>query len=294
MSQQQITQIAIENLDPHPHNPRGQVDPEAPATLELVESIREQGIVQPLVVVPQRAAGAKWKIERYTVVCGHRRRIAAPLAGLSEVPCIVRDLEPIQQEEVMLTENLQRDDLTLYQEALAFKRILDGGVKQSDLARRIGCAAARIQQRLKILELTQPVQLMFNSYDLPVTAAPLLLQIDKPERQERLAQMVASRRLTILKFKEMVEKMERAGETRKPGDGRSSAAKAAKKAALYTRKDAVRDLEAQIGTILTYADLLTALKTVCKKCGLENHPETCNACPLPELIGNLVRGGGRA
>src|SRR5262245_47778192 len=160
MQQPQVQLIALATLDPHPNNPRGPVDP---ATVEeLASSIREKGILEPLIVVPVRNAGQAWKIERYLTVAGHRRRVAAQLAGLAEVPAIVRDLGPAEQEEVMLVENLQREDLTLLQEAKAFRRLADQyGLTGADVARRTGVEKTRVQQRLAILKLSVAAQSLF-------------------------------------------------------------------------------------------------------------------------------------
>src|SRR5262245_15259090 len=134
MTQPQIKLIALDLLDPHPNNPRGPVDPTS--VEDLAASIREKGILEPLLVAPARKSGQNWKIERYVTVAGHRRRAAAELAGLVEVPAIIRDLLPAEQEEVMLVENLQREDLTLLQEARAYQRLqTQHGVTMADLAR---------------------------------------------------------------------------------------------------------------------------------------------------------------
>jgi ParB family chromosome partitioning protein len=105
---QAVRLCPVDLLFPHPHNPRGEVDP---ATVqELADSIREKGALEPLIVVPHPE-----KPEGYLVVAGHRRRAASILLGLAdldEVPVIVRDFTPVEQEEVMLAENIQREDLS--------------------------------------------------------------------------------------------------------------------------------------------------------------------------------------
>lgn len=286
--------IPLDLLDPHPHNPRGPVDPDS--VQELADSIREKGIVEPLIVVPVRGRGTQWKIERYTVIAGHRRLAAARLAGLAEVPAIARDLSPIEQEEIMLVENLQREDLSLLQEARAFQRLIDGGMSQMDVARKLGIGSSRIQQRITILKLPAAIQEMFDQGELPITAAPLLTKIESIDRQERLAQMVASRRLTVPKLEEMVDREIERVETDKAVEKSRSNGKEKRRAMgpveIYTRADAVRDLESKNGKALTFADLRCALEDTCEKCGMEEHPMICNGCPLPQLINNLVKRGG--
>jgi ParB family chromosome partitioning protein len=291
---QQITLIPIDQLDPHPHNPRGAVDPES--VQELAASIKEKGILEPLIVVPVRSSGQQWKIERYTVVAGHRRLIAGRLAGREEVPAIVRELTPIEQEEIMLVENLQRQDLTLLQEARAFKRLLDQGMIQSEAARKLGLAQGRIQQRLCILKLPESVQKMYDLNELPITAAPLLIKIESIDRQERLAQMIAARRLTVPKLEEMVAKAIEAEQvtaqvdrSRNGNRNGNSNREVRKPVDLFTREHAVRALEDLNGTTLTYNDLLKAFDGICERCGMKQHPEICTACPLPQLIHSLVK-----
>src|SRR6266498_441023 len=292
MAQQQIQMIPIDLLDPHPNNPRGPVDP---ASVEdLAASIREKGILEPLLLAPVRNRAQNWKIDRYVTVAGHRRRAAAKLAGLVEVTAIVRDLSPAEQEEVMLVQNLQREDLTLLQEARAYKRLMEQhGLPQTDVARRTGIDKARVQSRLSILKLPEALQGIFEGRDMPITAVPLLLKIEHPDRQERLAQMIFSRKLTVPKLKEMIEKEAEAKETDQAVEksrGKKPARQEARRAeAFYSRRDAVADLERLNGATLKYSDVLAALNRVCNNCGMGAHNEICAACPLPQMISNLVR-----
>jgi ParB family chromosome partitioning protein len=293
MSQPRIQMIPIGLLDPHPNNPRGPVDPAS--VDDLVASIREHKILEPLLVAPVRNRSQEWKIDRYLTVAGHRRRAAAELAGLVEVPAIVRDLSPAEQEEVMLVENLQREDLTLLQEARAYRRLqTQYGLTLADVARRVGVDKARVGGRMSILKLPETVQGLFGGRDMPITAVPLLLKVEHPDRQERLAQMISSRRLAVPKLKEMIEKEAEAKATdqaveksrgKKPAGG--EAPRATPK---YSRADAVADLERLNGAALRYSDVLAALNGACGDCGMGAHNEICAACPLPQMVGNLVRG----
>lgn len=291
-----IRHLSPTELLPHPHNPRGQVDPAS--VEELADSIREKGIIEPLIVVPNRDKGRAWMIVNYIIVAGHRRHAAAVLARKQTIPCLVREMTASEQEDLMLVENLQREDLTLYQEAKAFRRRLDEepGLKQSDLARRLGLPEYRVGQRLQILQLPVTVQRLFDG-DLPITAAPLLLAIQNADRQLRLANMIANRTLTVPALKQMVQKEKTAGKAEdtagKTGkqpksDGRSADAKAQKKADAYTRASAVLDLEGVKQDSLTFDDVLASMSGVCNSCGMTANPEICAACPLPQFINNLV------
>src|SRR6266702_341893 len=128
----------VASLRPNPLNPRGEL--QTAGLEELAESIRSQGVLQPLLVTPMGV-----------VVAGHRRLAAARLAGLSEVPVIVRDLDALQAQEIMLVENLQRHEITGLEEARAYRRLLDSGYTTVQLARRVGVPSARINARLVLL-----------------------------------------------------------------------------------------------------------------------------------------------
>src|SRR5215831_16678747 len=183
----------ILSLRPNPLNPRGELDP---AGLdELADSIRAQGVLQPLLVTPGGV-----------VVAGHRRLAAARQARLTEVPVMVRDLDRAQQQEIMLVENLQRQDLSPVEEARGYRRILDEGHATAQLARRIGVPAARINARLVLLKLDEQVQWMFHRGDLPLTLAPVLLRVHEPSRQRQIASRAARRQLTIPEIERIVDR----------------------------------------------------------------------------------------
>jgi ParB family chromosome partitioning protein len=277
-----IISVPLDHLYPHPHNPRGVV---APASVqELADSIKEKDILEPLIVVPHPE-----KSDSFLVVAGHRRRAAAELAGLNEAPVIVRDYSPVEQEEVMLAENIQREELSPLQEAKAYQRLVAGGQTQMNVARN--------QSRMVILKLPLSVQRLFDSNELPITLAPLLTKIVDIDRQERLANLVASRRLTVPKLKEMVDRIVEAEQTDSTVDkerGRKRTEKSGKAtncpAVVYTRADALADLARRNGSALRFSDLLRAFDGVCQNCGMGNFADICAACPLPQFIGNLVKG----
>ena len=137
----------LENIDvnilyPHPNNPRKDLGD----LTELTESIKAQGILQNLTVV-------KIKDSYYTVIIGHRRLAAAKLAGLTEVPCSIADMDMKTQLSTMLLENMQRTDLTPYEQAKGFQTCLDFGVTIDELSAKTGLSKTTVKHRLKILEL---------------------------------------------------------------------------------------------------------------------------------------------
>ena len=141
-----LTTIAIEKLHPHPQNPRkviGNID-------ELAESIKANGILQNLTVVPMND---DWT--EFTVIIGHRRLAAAKQAGLTELPCAVVEMTEKEQLSTMLTENMQRSDLTVYEEAKGCQLLLDLGDTVAEVAEKTGFSESKIRRRVKLCELDE-------------------------------------------------------------------------------------------------------------------------------------------
>lgn len=141
-----LTTIAIEKLHPHPDNPRkvlGDID-------ELADSIKANGILQNLTVVPMND---DWT--EFTVIIGHRRLAAAKQAGLTELPCAVVEMTEKEQLSTMLTENMQRSDLTVYEEAKGCQLLLDLGDTVAEIAEKTGFSESKIRRRVKLCELDE-------------------------------------------------------------------------------------------------------------------------------------------
>lgn len=138
-----IENIGIAWIDPHPDNPRKDLGD----LTELVASIKANGILQNLTIV-KAAVG-------YRVVIGHRRLAAAKIAGLLEVPCAISDMDYKQQLATMLTENMQRSDLTVYEQAKGLQMLLDFGESMDNIAKQTGFSETTIRRRVKLLELDQ-------------------------------------------------------------------------------------------------------------------------------------------
>ena len=141
-----LTTIAIEKLHPHPDNPRkvlGDID-------ELADSIKANGILQNLTVVPMND---DWT--EFTVIIGHRRLAAAKQAGLTELPCAVVEMTEKEQLSTMLTENMQRSDLTVYEQAKGFQMLIDLGDTVAEVAEKTGFSESKIRRRVKLCELDE-------------------------------------------------------------------------------------------------------------------------------------------
>ena len=144
--------IDVAALEPNPFQPRGPIDPASLA--ELTDSIRSQGVLQPLLVRPRAEAFGQFQI-----VAGERRWRAARLAGLGEVPCLVRTLSDAQTSAAALVENLQRDDLNAIEEAEGFRRLQsEFGMTQDSLAVAIGKSRSHVANTVRLLNLPDTVQ----------------------------------------------------------------------------------------------------------------------------------------
>lgn len=175
----QIVYLDVRSLVAHPDNPRKDLGDLS----ELAESIRQKGVMQNLTVVPmqegycpscrsyipsspklcsrddvknERPPCSKWESGgKYTIVIGHRRAAAAKLAGVETVPCVISEMDPREQIETMLLENMQRSDLTVLEQARGFQMMLDFGASIEDVAQRTGFSSSTVRRRVKFMELDQ-------------------------------------------------------------------------------------------------------------------------------------------
>ena len=145
--EQKIVYIPIENLVPHPDNPRKEIGD----VTELAESIKAKGVLQNLTVVPD----VRLTAGHYFILIGHRRHAAAKLAGLTELPCVVVDMSLEDQIATMLVENMQRSDLTIYEQAKGFQMMLDLGKTVQDVSEMSGFSETTVRRRAKLAELDE-------------------------------------------------------------------------------------------------------------------------------------------
>lgn len=141
-NQNKIVYIGVDKLFPHPDNPRKELGD----LTELSASIKNNGIMQNLTVVPRSEGG-------YTVIIGHRRTGAAKLAGLKELPCVIAEMTEQEQIATMLSENMQRSDLTVYEQAQGFQLMFDLGEDVESISEKTGFSKTTVRRRLKLAEL---------------------------------------------------------------------------------------------------------------------------------------------
>lgn len=181
MSNYQSDQIKLINtslIDPHPDNPRKQIGD----VTDLAASIKANGLLSPLSVVPNG--------ERYRVIAGHRRLAACKQAGTGAVPCFVLDLDPLRQLEAMVTENCQREQLTVLEEADAIQGMLDLGATTAAVAHRLGRSADYVRDRAKAASIKTEVRASRDDFgQLTIGQLVAIARYDgQPDRQKELAQ----------------------------------------------------------------------------------------------------------
>jgi ParB family chromosome partitioning protein len=171
---------------------------------ELAASIKVNGVIEPIIVrpLPSGAAGSA----KYEIVAGERRWRAAQLAGLQDIPAIVRELSDQQAVAVGLIENIQREELTAAEEARALKRLsVDFSLTHQELADSVGRSRAAVTNLIRLLELPESVVNLIDSKALSMGHARALLGLDTGD-QERLAQLVISRGLSVRDTEKLVRK----------------------------------------------------------------------------------------
>jgi ParB family chromosome partitioning protein len=195
-----FAELPIESIRPNAVQPRQIFDEEALA--ELVHSIREVGLLQPIVV---RRSAAEAGEDRYELVMGERRWRAAQEAGLTLIPAIVRDTEDTDMLRDALLENLHRSQLNPLEEASAYQQLLDDfGCTHEELASRIGRSRPQISNTIRLLRLSPSVQRKVAAGVLSAGHARSLLAVEDPERQDRLAQRVIAEGISVRGLEELV------------------------------------------------------------------------------------------
>ena len=191
-----VRDISIDEIDPNASQPRRDFDKEA--LEQLADSIREAGVLSPILVVENGM--------RYRIVAGERRDRAARLAGLNTVPCIVRSMTNEQQMEAALIENLQRQDLNPIEEAAAIRSLMqECGYTQEEAARKLGKSRPAIANALRLLNLPKAVTDLVVTGDLSAGHARVLAGLDSEARQLELAHQCVLHGYSVRKLEELAK-----------------------------------------------------------------------------------------
>lgn len=191
------TQLPLDKIAPNPDQPRRIFDEEA--LQSLASSIKENGLLQPITV--QKDSGG------YRLIAGERRLRAAKLAGLELIPAIITEADGEDSAVLAITENMQRTDLKIFEEAYALYKLLKKwGITQEQAARRLGMSQSALANKLRLLKLTRDEQALITQSDLTERHARVLLRLPEGEERLRFLHEIIEKKLTVQAAEELVEK----------------------------------------------------------------------------------------
>ncbi len=192
------TFVKITRIEPNKEQPRKNFDEDA--LLELSESIKQFGLIQPILVQDRDSY--------YEIIAGERRWRAAKLAGLKEVPVIIKKYTDQEIVEISLIENIQREDLNPIEEAQAYKRLLNEfSLKQDEVAERVSKSRTAVTNSMRLLKLSDEVQQMVISEMISTGHARALLAIESHEQQYQIAQRIFDERLSVREVEKLVKNL---------------------------------------------------------------------------------------
>jgi len=191
-----VVAVPLEKIDSNPYQPREDFDEEK--LRELADSIREHGVLQP-VVLRRRESG-------YELIAGERRVLASKWAGLETIPAIVRDATDEAAAELALIENLQREGLEAVEEALGYARLMrEFGLSQSALARKVGRSQSAISNKLRLLQLPEEVLKEVSRHRLSERHARALLKLEEKDLQLRIVQEIVEEELSVRETEKRID-----------------------------------------------------------------------------------------
>ena len=194
------TIVKINEVEPNKNQPRRTFDEDA--LLELAESIKQHGVIQPLIV--------KKRDKYYEIIAGERRWRAAKMAGLKEIPIVIKDLSDQEIMEVALIENIQREDLNPIEEAQAYQRLIkEYNYKQDELAERVSKSRVAVTNSMRLLKLDERVQKMIIDDMISAGHARALLAITDSEKQYTIAMKVFDEKLSVRETEKLIRNLDK-------------------------------------------------------------------------------------
>ena len=194
------TIVKINEVEPNKNQPRRTFDEDA--LLELAESIKQHGVIQPLIV--------KKRDKYYEIIAGERRWRAAKMAGLKEIPIVIKDLSDQEIMEVALIENIQREDLNPIEEAQAYQRLIkEYNYKQDELAERVSKSRVALTNSMRLLKLDERVQKMIIDDMISAGHARALLAITDSEKQYTIAMKVFDEKLSVRETEKLIKNLDK-------------------------------------------------------------------------------------
>lgn len=195
----EVKMVPLKELRSNPYQPRKVFDEEA--LEELSSSIKEHGVFQPIIV--------KKAIKGYEIIAGERRAKASEMAGLEEIPAIIRDFNDTQMMEIALLENLQRENLTSIEEATAYKKLQETlSITQEELAKRLGKSRSHITNMLGLLNLPESIQEDINNKKITMGHARVLSKLENIEQQKELEEKVIKEGISVRELETLTKEPE--------------------------------------------------------------------------------------
>ena len=199
-TEDQAVMVPINKVEPNKEQPRKHFNEDA--LLELSESIKQMGIIQPIVVQDRNSY--------YEIIAGERRWRAAKQAGLKKIPVIIKNYTEQEIVEISLIENIQREDLNPIEEAFAYKRLLEEfNLKQDEVAERVSKSRTAVTNSIRLLKLNEKVQQMVIDDMIQTGHARALLGIEDLEKQYNMAQKVFDEKLSVRETEKLVKKVQK-------------------------------------------------------------------------------------
>ncbi len=209
----QVVKVNITKVEPNRSQPRKTFDEDS--LLELADSIKQLGIINPLIVTDKK--------DHYEIVGGERRWRAAKKAGLKEVPVIIKDLNEQEIAEIALIDNIQREDLNPIEEALAFKKLIDDfGYTQDVVADKVSKSRVTITNSLRLLKLCEKVRQMVIDGQISTGHARALISIENENEQIEIAQKVFDEKLSVRETEKLVKGLGKTKKTKKTVSNKES------------------------------------------------------------------------
>lgn len=207
LKEEKFVELDIEKLKPNFEQPRKYFDPES--IDELAHSIKQTGILQPIVAVPEE--------DHYKIILGERRWRAAQKAGLEKIPVLIRLMKDEQQIEASLVENLQREDLNPMEIAEAYNKLAEElGYTQEEISEKVGKDRTSVANYMRLLKLPPSIQKLLSNGELAMGHARALISVGDPELQVKLAKTIIAKKLTVRKIEKLVAQTKKEPEKKSP------------------------------------------------------------------------------
>lgn len=195
-----ILNVSIQNIKPNPHQPRTIFKKDE--LNELAESIRENGIIQPLIISPSEFPG------EYYLIAGERRLMAARLLNMESVPVVIREVNELQQLELALVENVQREDLSPLETAEAYRQLADSfSMSHDEIAKKVGKSRVAVTNSIRLLKLPDEVKRALQENKISEGHARAILALPATEAQVAIADAVVRKSLNVRQTEELIQRL---------------------------------------------------------------------------------------